>query len=704
MGFIVTKPFEVFNDLKGDPLENGKLFIGVTNLNPKTDPVPVFFDEALEIPADQPIRTIGGYPSLNGTPANIYIENINYSITVEDKNGDFIYSRLDSDNVSDEVLSRDIISDLTAIKKASLADDQQTLVGGYNTIGDGGGGAFFWDSASTLTENLGTIFESDEGGTGRWIRTIKDATVNVKWFGARGDGTTDDQTAIAAAVTFLFQGNNPGGSLYFPKTKDFYVMSAGIDTISILYAQQGLGSVDAPGKVLPSGDIVRDVTFGIEGDFTSIRTTSGFTNSFLFKIGAFTDFANQQSIKFYTKNIEFVGPGTTGHAATGYGNPVIYTTSADANKGTTNTTSTCLLVENHTPGSYCQETNIRQFNGGLEVVSGFGFEYESGSIQFCNSGLQGGANYTNFNTGASVEIELCGVGFFNEGMTSTYMSGTIIEANVVNILAWLPKAFQLDSVWFEGVVDSDFVFRGDVSSPGLSGRHVVFNSCVGPASIDFNGGVIGFHLNDCFTGGPYTFGVNTGNKFEDVIFEDCTKDVQANGFDVSQLFVSGIISVDDIQVKGRIQKAALVDFGSRDLLTLKGSTSTAIATAQRAFEIVVPNVNCSAKIEIKAHKKSGVTDDMQPQTMHYVGILQRFVGAATGIAFSTGESDTTNYTGLGTNAAVAIAVPTTTTTGAVGATQTIDVEFPTGTAVANNADTMWEVEVSVETGDLTLGR
>jgi hypothetical protein len=201
MGFIVTKPFEVFNDLKGNPLENGKLFIGVTNLNPKTNPVSVFFDEALTIPADQPIRTIGGYPSQNGTPANIYIANINYSITVDDKNDKFIYSRLDSDNIPDEVLARDTISDLTAIPKASLADNQQTLVSGYTTIGDTGGDPFFWNSASTATEDLIVTFESDEGGTGRWIRILEDR-ITFAMGGAVGSGS-DETTEMQRAMDYI---------------------------------------------------------------------------------------------------------------------------------------------------------------------------------------------------------------------------------------------------------------------------------------------------------------------------------------------------------------------------------------------------------------------------------------------------------------------------------------------------------------------
>jgi len=89
------------------------------------------------------------------------------------------------------------IAELTAIASGS-SPSSSIFVQGYNTIGDGGGGNFFWDSGSTETENLITIFESDEGGTGRWIR--QGLYLDVKMGGAVGDGVTDDAEAIQRAL------------------------------------------------------------------------------------------------------------------------------------------------------------------------------------------------------------------------------------------------------------------------------------------------------------------------------------------------------------------------------------------------------------------------------------------------------------------------------------------------------------------------
>jgi hypothetical protein len=82
---------------------------------------------------------------------------------------------------------------------------------GFHERGDGGGGVFFWDAAQDKAEhNGGTVIDPDVtyptdwtnqtqlttwftagSGAGCWVREHSGA-VNVKWFGAVGDGVTDD--------------------------------------------------------------------------------------------------------------------------------------------------------------------------------------------------------------------------------------------------------------------------------------------------------------------------------------------------------------------------------------------------------------------------------------------------------------------------------------------------------------------------------
>jgi len=82
---------------------------------------------------------------------------------------------------------------------------------GYYAPGDGGGaGPFYWDSISTEPANGGTIFGT---GTGRAKLSFA-GELNVKIFGAKGDGVTNDNAAINAAVASLA---TTGGVLFFPK-------------------------------------------------------------------------------------------------------------------------------------------------------------------------------------------------------------------------------------------------------------------------------------------------------------------------------------------------------------------------------------------------------------------------------------------------------------------------------------------------------
>jgi hypothetical protein len=87
----IQPTYPIFTETDGQPLEDGYIWIGQVNLDPQVNPINVYFDAALTIPAGQPIRTINGYPSRNGTPARLYV-NSDYSIRVMNKNGSVVYS------------------------------------------------------------------------------------------------------------------------------------------------------------------------------------------------------------------------------------------------------------------------------------------------------------------------------------------------------------------------------------------------------------------------------------------------------------------------------------------------------------------------------------------------------------------------------------------------------------------------------------
>jgi hypothetical protein len=94
----IQPPYPAFAGADGQPLENGYIWIGTVNLNPQVNPISVYWDSALTIPAVQPIRTLNGYPSYQGTPARFYAAS-DYSIQVLNNKGSVVYTSLNG-NVS----------------------------------------------------------------------------------------------------------------------------------------------------------------------------------------------------------------------------------------------------------------------------------------------------------------------------------------------------------------------------------------------------------------------------------------------------------------------------------------------------------------------------------------------------------------------------------------------------------------------------
>lgn len=94
----IQPPYPAFAGVDGLPLENGYILVGVVNLNPRVNPIAVYWDSALTIPAAQPIRTLDGYPVYQGTPSRFYVAG-DYSIQVLDSKGSVVYTSLNG-NVS----------------------------------------------------------------------------------------------------------------------------------------------------------------------------------------------------------------------------------------------------------------------------------------------------------------------------------------------------------------------------------------------------------------------------------------------------------------------------------------------------------------------------------------------------------------------------------------------------------------------------
>ena len=171
----IQVPFPVFQDRDGQPLDNGYIWLGVSNLNPQTNPVIAYFDEALTIVAPQPLRTINGYVSRSGTPAQVYVDAVNFSILVQDSNGTMIYNFPEGTGIDPNASGVAFTGFKGQIGFVSdLADDD-----GSDWIG----------------------FE--QSGANAVARSAQDKMrdiISVRDFGADPTGVTDSSAAITSAI------------------------------------------------------------------------------------------------------------------------------------------------------------------------------------------------------------------------------------------------------------------------------------------------------------------------------------------------------------------------------------------------------------------------------------------------------------------------------------------------------------------------
>jgi hypothetical protein len=118
------------------------------------------------------------------------------------------------------VAERDVaisVASVTALREivfAGFSTNASAIVLGHYTTNDGGGGLYIYNPASTAADNGGTII-APAVGLGRWLLSYS-GPVNVRWFGAKGDGLSNDTTPVTAAYKALAASSPRGGVLYFP--------------------------------------------------------------------------------------------------------------------------------------------------------------------------------------------------------------------------------------------------------------------------------------------------------------------------------------------------------------------------------------------------------------------------------------------------------------------------------------------------------
>lgn len=95
MSIQIGQTYQVLQDIEGKPLDGGYVFVGKRGQNPEQNPIEIYYDAACTIPASNPVRTLNGYFSRNGTPVNVFSKFSVSSVAVYDRNRRLVWNDFD---------------------------------------------------------------------------------------------------------------------------------------------------------------------------------------------------------------------------------------------------------------------------------------------------------------------------------------------------------------------------------------------------------------------------------------------------------------------------------------------------------------------------------------------------------------------------------------------------------------------------------
>ncbi len=182
------------------------------------------------------------YVELNSYVTN-YFDNLDVQEEINNKLDDMVEAGTLQEIITAYLNTRAIFcyDNVSTMKEATnLQDGSYAKTLGYNSKDDKGGAVYY------ITENEpATYYETLDSGL--YACLVIDPEMNVKQFGAKGDGTTDDTTAFQNCIA------SGANVIIVPETDDFYLITDDLELLS----NQTLKGYGKKSKILMPNNLVK---------------------------------------------------------------------------------------------------------------------------------------------------------------------------------------------------------------------------------------------------------------------------------------------------------------------------------------------------------------------------------------------------------------------------------------------------------------